>query len=78
MGSASEMSGECCRSRNYLIQFFTLNEREIKYLSVYVSAEKLKIKHVDQVHNCQQSPEKKIKHQMLANIIDEIVQQPTH
>ncbi|EDU83954.1 hypothetical protein EC93001_1640 [Escherichia coli 93-001] len=39
MGSASEMSGECCRSRNNLIQFFTLNEREIKYLSVYVSAE---------------------------------------
>ncbi len=39
---------------------------------------KLKIKHIDQIHNCQQSPEKKIKHQMLANIIDEIVQQPTH
>ena len=58
--------------------FFTLNEREIKYLSVLCQCGKLKIKHIDQIHNCQQSPEKKIKHQMLANIIDEIVQQSTH
>ena len=72
------MSGECYQDRNKVIQFFTPNEREIKVLSIYVSGVRLKIKHVDQIHNCQQSPEKKIKHQMLANIIDEIVQQPTH